>query len=218
MKTIFLILSAISLFLIGCLSTYKISDFSSKTKFYDDFNEFARSKNVNIILTNDSALTAPGGAMVSNDTLNIVTRIKKKERKILYSEISKIKYYNNNYPNLSANILLKDGEKVTGDNVKIFPDSSIQLTILQIAYKYLPLEKVKEVSYKNHWLGVPTRLIAGTVSGFALGYAGVCAFVDPNEQSQKAFYVGWGITAIGLVTGGIIGWIDGYDYIYQFNP
>jgi hypothetical protein len=64
MKIFYLYISVFSLFLIGCSSTYKVSDFSSRYKFYDNFNESANDKTLKVILRNDSSFTAESGAQI----------------------------------------------------------------------------------------------------------------------------------------------------------
>ena len=110
MKTLFLILSGMSLLFIGCSSTYKVSDFSSKDKFYEDFNNFARNKNVKVTLLNDSTFSINNGAAIRNDSLcslGEVTNIGNK--KLALSDTKEINYTSNDYK--SATILLKNGER-----------------------------------------------------------------------------------------------------------
>lgn len=207
-----------ALLLIGCSSTYTIKDFSSKEKFYEDFNNSAKDKTVKVTLTNDSSFTTLNGASISNDSLIFISQIKKEKIIIEPGEITNIKYYGIDMSNLSALILLKNGEEIKAENVSLISDSSINATVKKTIYEFIPLKNVREVSYKNHWLGVPIRLFNGTVGGFVIGLISSHVFVNQNEQSDAAIYVGWGITAIGLVAGGIWGWIEGYNYTYQFNP
>ena len=67
-STYYLIVVFISLVILGCSSTYTIKDFSSKEKFYDDFNNFAKDKNVEVQFVNDSSLTIGNGAIIIRDT------------------------------------------------------------------------------------------------------------------------------------------------------
>lgn len=62
-------------FFFGCSSTYRITDFSSKEKFYKDFNSFAKNRNVNVRLVNDSTFSSPNGAIISNDSLRLIDKV-----------------------------------------------------------------------------------------------------------------------------------------------
>ena len=95
--------------LIGCSSIYKVSDFSSKNKFYEDFNSFAKNKSIKIIMTNDSSFITSEGPYILNDSL-IFTTITQKEETIDKNEIKDIKYSGNDMSNLSGRIILKNGD------------------------------------------------------------------------------------------------------------
>ena len=69
MKIFYLIATIFLLTLTGCSSTYKVSDFSSKDKFYEDFNNFTNKKTLKVTLNNDSSFIINKGAMISNDSL-----------------------------------------------------------------------------------------------------------------------------------------------------
>ncbi|MHB8581152.1 MAG: hypothetical protein ACYDA4_15020 [Ignavibacteriaceae bacterium] len=121
MKKVCLILAGISL-LAGCSSTYRLNDFSSKEKFYGDFNNFARNKNVKVTLSNDSSFSLTNGAAIENDTLySPGEEIKSGIKKIAVSDIKEINYTSNNYN--SASILLKDGESYRAKEIKMGKDS-----------------------------------------------------------------------------------------------
>jgi len=164
-KTIF-ISSLILLLFIGCSSTYKISDFPSKEKYFEDFNVFANDKILNACFSNNNSCIQIERAKLLNDTLYFFSTI---------------------------------------DNAVV---------------KMLPLNEIKEISYKNHWTGLPIHLVIGTAAGIMVG--GTSAFVydkmDKNDKNATDYDIFWGVTAIGLITGGIIGWINGYTYVYEFNP
>ena len=154
----------VSLFFIGCSSTYKVSDFSSKDKFYENFNKFADNKNMKVTLTNDSSFIAEGNTKVSNDTLIITMNVK--------NDI----------------------------------------------YKSLPLIKIREISYKNHWLGIPFGFLDGLVIGTGLG---IIVSKSQSDQTGKntdlVSPIIIGATG-GSIIGIIVGWFVGWNYTYQFNP
>ncbi|MCL5030164.1 MAG: hypothetical protein M1480_14230 [Bacteroidetes bacterium] len=220
MKNICFIFCALELFLSGCSSIYTAENFSSKEKFYEDFNKSAKNKAVKITTTNDSSFASPEVSKISNDTLFFVSQIKDEMIRIKHDEIKDIQYYGSDMLNLSAVILLKNGEKLNAENVNLISDSSINASYKKHIYGFLPLRKIKEVSFKNHWLGVPARLAIGTISGFGIGFFvvnGIIGQQNINGQDEDLSIIG-GLSAIGLAVGSVWGWIEGYNYTYQFNP
>jgi hypothetical protein len=220
MKIFYLLIPVLSLYLIGCSSTYKVSDFPSRDKFYEDFNNSASDKTVKITLSNDSTFTNNGVEIV-NDTLYCTNKkIENLNKKIFLSDIKEIKYSGSNFR--KGLILLKDGESFEAAEINIENDTvAFSFTIIINSFNSsLSINKVKEVSYINHWLGVPPSLVSGTVIGIGTGtILGLILYksgVD-NGYSPGRYEV-LGCTAIGIVAGGIWGWLNGYTYTYQFNP
>jgi hypothetical protein len=68
-KFIYLNIFAISLFLFGCSTTYRVRENYSKSDLYNNFNKSCYGRSIKITLTNDSSLIAHGGAIISNDSL-----------------------------------------------------------------------------------------------------------------------------------------------------
>lgn len=66
MKTVIIIF--LSLMLYGCASTFTIKDFPSKQKFYDNFNNSVRDKNLTVTLMNKKSIEMIG-AKIKADTL-----------------------------------------------------------------------------------------------------------------------------------------------------
>jgi PBP1b-binding outer membrane lipoprotein LpoB len=56
MKNIYGLFFLLALLLMGCSSTYTIKDFPSKERFYEDFNNSVKNKDVSITLMSDSCL------------------------------------------------------------------------------------------------------------------------------------------------------------------
>ncbi|MHB8580580.1 MAG: hypothetical protein ACYDA4_12085 [Ignavibacteriaceae bacterium] len=232
MKYIYFLIMFFFLFLIGCSSTYKITDFPSKDQFFADFNKSAKDNSLKVFLKDDSTITSNDGARISNDSLLLPIQVQKVER-ISKDKINDIKYSGSDMSNLSAIIFLKNGTEAIAKNVNILSDSSITATILVNNEEYIPINKVKEISYKNHWVGVPGKLILST--GLGAGFGAFVGFIiskinPPNNSLPGSGSYAGGIDAqdvrtglivgsvIGFITGGIIGWISGYTYTYQFNP
>ena len=143
----------------------------------------------------------------------------------LNQSTSKSKYYedfNKSVVNKNLEITLEndstffanEGAKIINDTLLINTNYGVNNLLI------LPINKVKEVSYKNHWLGVLPHLAAGTGIGIILG--GLSAIIydysDTNDKNNVDYSLFMGISAIGLVAGSIWGYIDGYTYTYQFNP
>ncbi|MHB9013224.1 MAG: hypothetical protein ACYC49_13505 [Ignavibacteriaceae bacterium] len=214
MKIIYLISSIFLLILTGCYSTYKVSDFSSKDKFYEDFNKSVINKTTKIKINDDSIFTSCENARITNDTLIFLSKLKNGNEKLFLSEIKNINYNNQgtNFSKLSGKIILKNGEEIFADNIEAL-DSSIHFKVK--TYRFIPIENVKEISYENHWLGVPFGFLDGSVPGIIIGFI-VNASFDSNREGPRAdIYV---IPSIGAIVGCVLGWIEGYTYAYQFNP
>ncbi len=232
---IYLLLFGLVVFLTGCSYIYTIKDFPSKQKFYKDFNNFAMDKKVKVTMNNDSSFTTSGSTLISNDTLFQVTSVKKEKVRLQSDEIKEIENYNSiNYLQPVYKIILNNGKELKAAEIKTLPSSLIEFYVLKDRYyNPVPINRIKKISYIDHLLGVPGRLVFGTVFGAAFGpFAGfIVSVINPPKYSgpmsgsysegaveqnvQTGFILG---PIIGFVTGGIIGWIDGYTYTYIFKP
>ena len=215
-QKILLISFLFMLFFIGCSSTYRLTDFSTKENFYADFNKTVINKNINVALINDSTFSALSGSKIVNDTLYLILNRQNEKHLMPVSDIKKIRYYYTGYSTPSADIALKNGNEIKGGNVKVLDDSFIEYTIKKINSIAIPVSRVKIVSYKNRWLGALIGIPAGTVAGWGLG-----AFASGYEYDNNSDQGGviWGYFALsGPVIGAVLGSIIGYTYTYQFNP
>jgi hypothetical protein len=222
MKHIYIIATLIPLIFTSCSSTYKVSDFPSKDKFFEDFNKSAYDKSLQVTLNNDSSFTNNNGAEIVNDTLYCLNiEIESINKKISLSDIKEIKYSGSNFR--KGLILLRDGKTFDAEEIDIYNDT-VKFSYINTINSHkcsLSMNKVREVSYKNHWLGVPIPLITGTAAGIAAG--GLSAFVydssiNTNDKNSIDAGIFLGIASLGMIIGGIDGWINGYTYIYQFSP
>ncbi len=215
-----LFISFVTIYVLGCSSIYRLSDFPSKKNFYEDFNKSAYNKSLTITLINDSSFSVPCGALISNDYLQTILNIKKRTLKLKHSSIKEIKtFYKTNFANPQYKVILSNGEELKGKDIKFLPDSSVIYTVKENIYgSEILLNKVREVSYNNHWLGIPTMLITGTLFGFATGYLINSSIGVNNLNDNQAYYIGWGSTVIGTLIGSVAGYLIGYNYIYKFNP
>ena len=203
----------------GCSSTYTLKDFSSREKFYEDFNNFAADKNINIILINDTSITASYGGSISNDTLDAITNVQEIGKKLLKIEIKEIKYYyKTNFTHPECRVILQNGKEFNEKNISILPDSSVEYTVTKKINRSFPINKVKEITYKNHWLGVPARFFSGIISGAVIGFWAYSIITSNNEGANDAGFAFTAGIGLGGLIGGVLGWLKGYNYTYQFNP
>jgi hypothetical protein len=75
MKIYYAVLFLFSLLITGCSSTYTLRHYSSKDNFYKDFNSSVGSKDLNVILLNDSLVQTKDGGILKNDTLFTKTNV-----------------------------------------------------------------------------------------------------------------------------------------------
>jgi len=216
---IFFIVAFFSLTFVSCSSIYTVKDFSSKAKLCQDFNNSVKDKSIKVKFINDSSLTINNGAVIENDTLySIGYRLDKRYERIALSEIKKINYTGSDYK--SANLLLKNNDQINAGDINIANDTmeySVTKKIL-MRTEVAPLDKIKEASYKNHRLGIPGWFLAGTGLGIIVG---AIIFVSRNNGSPDNAYMtlnSFLTIPFGSFVGIIWGWIDGYNYTYQFNP
>ncbi len=215
MKYFYFPIPILFLFFIGCSTTYRISNYSSKEEFYKDINNTIKNRNTDIV-ANDSLYTLSEGSKIKDDTLYTIAKIK--DEKIPLSDIREIKYFGKTYEEPSAYIWTKNGKELNAENVKILPDSSLQFT--NMAIEHMPIDNVKEISYKTRWIGIPLGFAGGILVGGIIGSTGWIINVREGGNPPRLFDAGTSIlygAAIGAVIGSIIGYIIGWNYVYWFN-
>ena len=224
MKILFIV-PIFMVLLIGCSSYYTARQFSSRDKFYEDFNSFARNKNMKVTLTNDSSFITNEGTMISNDSLILLFQYQKEVIKTIpQNKIKNIKDIYDANSNHTTKILLKDGEELSEKGVRYLPDSSIQFTINKVLNinKSIPINRVKEVYYNRHWLGIVPGFFAGIPLGAILVTAKIIPSSVPEGNPPHATYDSGDAAVIavplGIIIGGVVGWFVGFDYTYIFNP
>jgi len=204
----------------GCSSIYTVRDFSSPKELYQNFNNFAKDKKLEIKFKGDSTVTLNNGAFIENDTLySLEYNLDKKSGKIALSEIKILNYTSSDYK--SATLLLKNGKQADVEDINVANDTmeySISKKIPR-QIKVASINSLREASYKNHWLGVPPRFLICTATGLMVGLTMGGAVNDYTQAgaSRGGYYFVSSLSA-GALVGIIWGWIDGYNYIYQFNP
>jgi hypothetical protein len=217
MKIFYLLIPVFSLLLIGCSSTYKVTDFPSKAKFYADFNKSASNKTLKIKLSSDSSYTYSGAEIV-NDTLYCINNENEIINKIiLLSDIKEIKYSGSNFT--KGSILLKDGESFEADEININNDtvSFSYINSINILNCSISINRVKEISYKNHWMGIPGGLIPGFICGLGGGFLIGDTIPTDRAHLDKYLAIVYG-PILGVIIGSVWGWLNGRIYTYKFNP
>ena len=174
MKYFYLSIPVIFLFLIGCSSTSKKTDYPSKEDFYKHINFSIKDRNVNVFTT-DSSFTCLKGSIIKDDSIQRMVKIK----------------------------------KISSSNIKGLPDSSKWFT--KTVREYIPLTKINQISYTNHWNGVPLGFTSGLVGGAAMG-----AIFAKSDLIEGEFGTFVGALS-GMIVGAIVGYIIGWDNIYQIN-
>ena len=218
MKIIYLLSSIFLLLLTGCYSTYNVSDFSSKDKFYEDFNKSANDKAVKVTLSNDSPFFVSNGAVIVNDTLcSLHSYTVSGNKKLSMNNIKNINYLSSDYK--SGTILSKNGELYHATKINFEKDSIDFAYSEYVKQDITSVSNVKKIVYNDHWLGVPVYMGIGTATGFVIGLIVNSNNGNGTSLNPKLTPVLGGIlyAASGLVVGAITGWFLGYDYVYYFN-
>ncbi len=220
-KSIFVLLS-LSFILTGCSSYYSIRYYNSQIEYQNKFNDFAGGKTLKIIMNNDSTINDAEGVVINNDSLNYTVseeNTKNTHMKISSKDIEKIDYLSSDYK--SANIVLKDGRKVSAKDLKAMKNDSLSFIDVtpEILKTSISLKDVKEVTYTNRWLGVPGGLLFGFFTGFGVGLLGTFPTYDGGmTKTYDRFGSTLEGTALGIVIGPVAGWIVGAKKTYKFNP
>jgi hypothetical protein len=225
MKILNLIVGFLTLILIGCSTIYRVSDFASKEKYYEDFNNFASNKHLKITLKNDSSFITQKGTKISNESVILLYGYQSNTFDIIpKQDINKVINFYDENSNQTIKILLKNGNEINEKDIGYLPDSSIKIAVTKIINfdKSIPLTNVKEISYNRHWLGIIPGFFAGIPIGAFLAEAKLIPSSHTDGNSNVATYDYINATLIGIpvgiIIGSTVGWFIGYTYTYQFNP
>jgi hypothetical protein len=82
-------------------------------------------------------------------------------------------------------------------------------------YEHFQLNKVKQVSYKNHLLGMVYGFVFGAMTGFTTFFPIENSFKGTSYQ-ENILQPAPVISALCLVVGSIWGGLNGYTYTYEF--
>ena len=210
-------------FFFGCSSTYRIADFSSKEKFYEDYNSFAKGKNVKITLLSGSSFYSQNTTQIINDTIFYYKDSALTKNYVLpTNEIEKIDYLSGDFK--TAKLILKNGEQLNAENIFSLKDT-MKFTgtkILKVIYALVPIDKVKYIYYKNNWPGIIPGVLIGTP---LVGFLGsitraIPAYEGDNISNTRTYDYAMAMvygSAAGFIIGGVAGWLVGFNYTYIFN-
>ena len=225
MKPFYLSIPIVFLFFIGCSTTSKLTNYPTQESFYEDINNSIKNEEVKVV-TVDSSFLSSVGSIIKGDSLQTTTKIK--EENISLQDVKEIKYYGKAHKEPSAYVLLANGKELRAENIQKLPNSIIQLRNISINSGYVPINKVKEISYKTKWqstlVGAPLGFLGGAVVGVISGATGIFPHIsgggnNPTFDPATSGIVGAFMGAIvGTVAGTVVGYLIGWDHIYQFNP
>jgi len=209
-----------TVFLFGCSTTYRVTDFSSKEKFYHECNNNFKDRDVKVTLKNDSILACPKGIEIKGDTLyKYVNQEEKKIRHYALSDIAELQFSNKSAA--SAFILLKNGSKYEDVEATVAKDSVMFVEIKSRveANPLVPIDEIKTIIHKDRSRRMPLGVLAGAPLGFLSGFALVNIF-KLKDYHGDADYGGVAsqTTLFGIIAGCVTSYLIGFDEVYKFNP
>src|ERR1035437_4416946 len=214
LKSLYYIIFFSDLLFIGC-STYTIKNYQSKEKFYQDFNNSVKNRDVNITSVSKGSFNINDGIVLENDSLISYRKSERKEKiSIGVSDLKDIIYTGND--SKSASLVFKNGEILKCENM-ISSRDSISLTAMKtltLRNAIIPIDKVKSVSYPNRLRSLPSGLFVGAVVGLITATI-ISKTSNDNESQSISYYVSAPI--IGALFGVAIASIIGWNTTYQFN-
>lgn len=220
MKIVIIEIALVFILFEGCSTTYRVTDFPSKEKFYGECNKNFKDNEASIILVNDSTLASPKGFEIKHDTLFTYVNLEEKIiRQFALSDIAELQFSGNS--TASAFIVLKNGSKFDGVNATVTKDSIMFVEIKNIvqAKPLVPIDEIKIISHKDRWRRMPLGVLAGAPLGFLSGFALVNIFKIKDYHGQADYFgTSLQMTVVGVLAGCITSYLIGFNEIYQFNP
>ncbi|MFZ0456135.1 MAG: hypothetical protein WAM24_20470, partial [Ignavibacteriaceae bacterium] len=122
MKLFYFLVPIIFLFIIGCSSTYRVTNYPSIEKFTEDVNSSMKNRDVNVI-TVDSSFISSAGSEIKDNLLQTFSYIK--EEKISLKDVKRIKYFGKAYEEPSSYVWLESGKELIAENIQKLPNSII---------------------------------------------------------------------------------------------
>ncbi|MFA6980186.1 MAG: hypothetical protein WC209_12780 [Ignavibacteriaceae bacterium] len=220
MKNVLIEVALVFILFAGCSTTYKVTNFSTKEKFYEEFNNSFKERETKVTLVNDSSFFVRSGVEINHDTLLSFEKLEEKiHRRFALSDVADIGFSGST--TTSASVTLKNGNKLTGDEVKVTKDSIsfVESKSIVVMNALVPTNKIKTISYKDRWRRMPLGVLTGAPLGFLSGIALVNIF-KIKDYHGDADYLGTSLqmTVVGVLAGCITSYLIGFDEMYQFNP
>lgn len=210
------------LLFIGCYSTYSIKNFPSRKKLYNNFNDFAKNKSLKVVFNNDSTFRINNGAIIENDILYTIDRDEDTtyNSTLALNAIKEINYTGIDYK--SANIFVKNGKRLKVKDIQMIKDS-VEFTVIDATYlktNIASIYQIKEVNYKNRWIGIIPGFLFGTITGIGAGLSIAlvygCAILigkaNPDYYREAILLP----AAAGPIIGILTGWLLGNNVTYEF--
>lgn len=214
MKFILVTIAFVSTLLGGCITTYRMSDFTPKEKFFQKINTDIAEREGFIVLTNDSTVSVDDGMLIENDSLFSVSPLYKiTSVRFAKTEIAEINY---DQRTDDATIVLMNNDVLKGKDIRTLHDSIFFEKIYKENQKNFVslIQDVKKVGYKNRLIGTLTGIPGGFIVGGVLGYwlgkttanntdPGIMSDQHPtSEFEQRLVNLGGGAFA-GFLLGGM---------------
>ncbi len=156
--------SILMLLFMGCSGIYTLQNYPSKQKFYEDFNNFAKNKNLKVTLNNDSSFVTQKGTKISNDSLIFISIDSKTEVNNIPQSIpiNKIKdvHYKLNWPGIFPGLILGIPLGIIISVSKIIPANSTEGSPPRPSYDYIT----------SSLIGFPLGIIIGGTAGYFIGF------------------------------------------------
>jgi len=214
MKFILFAIVSVSIFLGGCATTYRMSDFSDKEKYYEDINNNLKKRETFILFRNDSLLTAHTGVEITNDTLFSTSRSTTKNLQHLpLSDFADLTFAENNAA--SALITLKNGKTIAGIEIHVVKDSITFFEIQNVLTrkKIAEVANVKQISFHDKMKRVGQWSVGGMLLGGVIGLASVKSYSTAHWESQEIMKFPFGAT-LGFLIGGLFGYLVDNNFTY----
>jgi len=200
----------------GCSSTYKVTNFPSKEKFYEEINNVFKGRESKITLTDDSVVTALDGITIKNNCLFVnINSVEKINMKIALADAIELNFDNKNAS--SGIFFLQNGEKIRAEDIIVEQDSIKFVEVKSVLLPFsIQLDNVKTVNYKNRWKSIFPDAMIGLLSGGLTGY--FWGKTDTNDHGENQGVPGLiGGAFVGFIAGSITGLSLGFPVTYEFN-
>ena len=112
--------------------------------------------------------------------------------------------------------LNNDSSFIITEDVTVLNDTLLFSTKKpNVNFEKLPTNQIKKLSFNSHLGGIKYGFISCAVPGLFLGLA--ISLTTETNSGENTNYI-YSVPLISGAVGGIIGYIFGHNYIYQFNP